>query len=273
MESPCLGSGEGGGLGSNKDGDTGASEEGEADIPGLKIFGIDTKPGVGSWEKTKNSGPNTQEIVKEKVRMLNASDQAFSSHRAAEKKIEDPQSGWDEEPALSSRDPEEVGWIVPPALQSLALCPIEVTQELPVSYHHRATNWPVEVNLAKAVQDLSDYRFSIGQELEFCSSEDGQSKPAQRELEEIFKTFKSCEEQAEELQGYLGVWGDGSHTVRSMSFIDPLEEAISAGKIPYRVVVLGTDESIVEQDSDVPKVASVEVTEEQSEVKKLVTFS
>ena len=51
------------------------------------------------------------------------------------------------------------------------------------------------------------------------------------------------------------------------------EEAKSAGKIPYRVVVLGTDESIVEQDSDVPKVASVEVTEEQSEVKKLDTFS
>ena len=44
-----------------------------------------------------------------------------------------------------------------------------------MSYHLHATNGPVEVHLDKVVQDLSGYRFSIGQELEFCSSDDGQS--------------------------------------------------------------------------------------------------
>ena len=79
VESPCLGSGEGGGLGSNKDGDAGVSEEGEAAIPGFNV-----KPAVGSGEKTKNSGPSIQETVEEKSD--NASGQACSNRRVALKK-------------------------------------------------------------------------------------------------------------------------------------------------------------------------------------------
>ena len=69
MQSPCLGSGEGGGLGSNKDGDAGTRKEGEVDIPGLRIYGINEKSAVGSEENTQNSGPAIQEIVEEKVLM------------------------------------------------------------------------------------------------------------------------------------------------------------------------------------------------------------
>ena len=51
-----------------------------------------------------------------------------------------------------------------------------------------------------------------------------------------------------------------------MSFSDPLEEVISTDKIPYQVVVLRAEELSDIQDSNAPKVASVEVTEESSEV-------
>ena len=130
-----------------------------------------------------------QEIVEGKG--TNARKQICSDPKAALKLLEESLDNWDDEQVLSDKDLEEVGWIVPPAIQSLALSPIEVTQEGPTSYHLHAANWPVEVNLATAVQDLSDYRFSIGQELESCSLKDGQSKLAQEELEEILKTLKS----------------------------------------------------------------------------------
>ena len=68
------------------------------------------------------------------------------------------------------------------------------------------------------------------------------------------------------MQGYLGVCGDDPHTVKTMSFSDPLEEVISTCKIPYQVVVLGADELRDIQDGNAPKVASIELTEESSEV-------
>ena len=59
-------------------------------------------------------------------------------------------------------------------------------------------------------------------------------------MDEFVRALISCEEQAEELRSHLGVWEDGPHTVKSVAFVEPLEEA-SALTVPPCVILLGDD--------------------------------
>ena len=71
------------------------------------------------------------------------------------KSIEDALYEWDESKTSGDSDTDELGWAVPPLLQSLVLCAVEKCLEVPNSYRLYATKWPVEVDLEEAVQDLS----------------------------------------------------------------------------------------------------------------------
>ena len=173
-------------------------------------------------------------------------------------------TAWCSNAPLSNGYPEELGWIVPPSLQSLTLCPVEKPPEVATSHRLYATNWPVEVDLEDVVQDLSHHRCLMGQELELYGLGEGSSaKVDKAEMDEFVRALISCEKQAEELQSHLGVWEDGPHTVKSMAFVEPLEEASALTTPPY-VILLGDDKYEAERTGEGPKVASVDVIEESS---------
>ena len=60
--------------------------------------------------------------------------------------------------------------------------------------------------------------------------------------------------------------GKTPSTVKSMMWVDPLEEELSETQIPYQLVVLGDSRPIAGLCEDLPKVASVEVVEENPDV-------
>ena len=119
--------------------------------------------------------------------------------KSCPKAIKDPSYNWDESNTLGDRDIDVLGWIVPPSLQSLVLCPVEKSAEVASSYRLCATKWPVEVDLEEAVQDLSCHRCFVGQELDLHGSGEGHPANADKaEIDEFVRTLVSCEEQADE---------------------------------------------------------------------------
>ena len=77
------------------------------------------------------------------------------------------------------------------------LCPVERVSDQQATCYLYAVSWPVEVNLKAAVQDLSDHRYGISQELDRSNAGKGPNAVLQPESEELIKTMISCEDQAE----------------------------------------------------------------------------
>ena len=76
----------------------------------------------------------------------------------------------------------------------------------------------------------------------------------------------SCEEQADELNEHFSVWQDNPSMAKSMMWVDPLEEEIHESQIPYQLVALGENIGPEKPDQNPPRVASVEVVEENPDV-------
>ena len=221
--SPCLGPAEGSGTGGDVSA-TGSSAS-EAEIPGLKNFGISARPDVGSGERMVKSGEEIQKVT-------NVEEEKTGGTHLADKEtprlkpIKDPLYNWDENQTSRDNHTDELGTVGKPP-------------EVAISYRLYATKRPLEVDLEEAVQDLSYHRCSVGQQLELRSSGEGHLAKADRAaIDEFVRILVSCEEQANELHSHRGVWENGPHTVRSMTFIDPLEE-ISAPTILHNTVLLG----------------------------------
>ena len=90
---------------------------------------------------------------------------------------------------------------------------MESSQDPSATRYLHAASWPVEVSLEDAVQDLSNHRSLLSQELEIngVNKEPLKIPQPEPELEEVVKTVVSCEQQAEELHGHLSVWEDSFH--------------------------------------------------------------
>ena len=150
---------------------------------------------------------------------------------------------------------------------SRSLCAVQKkSPESDTSYRLYATKWPVEVDLEEAVQDLSYHRCLVGQALELHGFSEGRLiKSDKAEIDELVRVLVSCEEQAYDIQGQLEVRDGGSHAVRSMAVLDPLEED-KVPIVPRDTIFLGEWTPEVIGSSEGLKIASVEVVEENPDV-------